>query len=239
MKKLFGISALLLLASCQQNATVDPSKFKTVMIQSMGEVETLPDMATFFIELNCVDKSVLTSKKCLIEKSNELHRKLHSFGINKEDILTTAVKMNKSYAWRNNSSVFEGFRSSTSIFITVKNIDKLDQIYTELLENRNIELGGLSYSHSKIDSLKNQAYLNALEKSAVLTDKLLEKLPETTKEILKIGNVAISASFPEPRNQKFLEQNEVAADATSDSSIAISKGTVKVSATLYVEYQIK
>ena len=239
MKKLFGISALLLLASCQQNATVDPSKFKTVMIQSMGEVETLPDMATFFIELNCVDKSVLTSKKCLIEKSNELHRKLHSFGINKEDILTTAVEMNKSYAWRNNSSVFEGFRSSTSIFITVKNIDKLDQIYTELLENRNIELGGLSYSHSKIDSLKNQAYLNALEKSAVLTDKLLEKLPETTKEILKIGNVAISASLPEPRNQKFLEQNEVAADATSDSSIAISKGTVKVSATLYVEYQIK
>ena len=109
MKKLFGISALLLLASCQQNATVDPSKFKTVMIQSMGEVETLPDMATFFIELNCVDKSVLTSKKCLIEKSNELHRRLQSFGINKEDILTTAVEMNKSYAWRNNSSVFEGF----------------------------------------------------------------------------------------------------------------------------------
>ena len=239
MKKLFGNSALLLLASCQQNATVDPSKFKTVMIQSMGEVETLPDMATFFIELNCVDKSVLTSKKCLIEKSNELHSKLQSFGINKEDILTTAVEMNKSYAWRNNSSVFEGFRSSTSIFITVKNIDKLDQIYTELLENRNLELGGLNYSHSKIDSLKNQAYLNALEKSAVLTDKLLEKLPETTKEILKIGNVAISASLPEPRNQKFLEQNEVAADATSNSSIAISKGTVKVSATLYVEYQIK
>ena len=239
MKKLFGNSALLLLASCQQNATVDPSKFKTVMIQSMGEVETLPDMATFFIELNCVDKSVLTSKKCLIEKSNELHGKLQSFGINKEDILTTAVKMNKSYAWRNNSSVFEGFRSSTSIFITVKNIDKLDQIYTELLENRNLELGGLNYSHSKIDSLTNQAYLKALEKSAVLTDKLLEKLPETTKEILKIGNVAISASLPEPRNQKFLEQNEVAADATSNSSIAISKGTVKVSATLYVEYQIK
>ena len=78
-----------------------------------------------------------------------------------------------------------------------------------------------------------------MEKSAVLTDKLLEKLPETTKEILKIGNVAISASLPEPRNQKFLEQNEVAADATSNSSIAISKGTVKVNATLYVEYQIK
>ncbi len=239
MKQLFGICILLLLASCQQNSTADPSKFKTIMIQSVGEVETLPDVATFFIDLNCVDKSIKTSKQCLVDKSNELHSRLESFGIDKEDILTTSVDMNKSYAWRNNSNVFEGFRSSTTIFITVKNIDKLDEIYTELLENRNLDLGGLSYSHSKIDSLKNQAYINALEKSAILTDRLLEKLPESKKEILKIGNVALSASLPEAKNQRFEEQDAVHAEATSNRSIAISKGTVKVTATLYVEYQIK
>ncbi len=239
MKQFFGICVLLLLASCQQNSTADPAKFKTIMIQSVGEIATLPDLATFFIDLNCVDKSIKTSKQCLVDKSNELHIKLQSFGINKEDILTTSVDMNKSYAWRNNSNVFEGYRSSTTIFITVKNIDKLDEIYTELLENRNLDLGGLSYSHSKIDSLKNQAYINALEKSAILTDKLLEKLPESKKEILKIGNVAISASLPEAKNQKFLEEDQVNAEATSNRSIAISKGTVKVAATLYIEYQIK
>jgi uncharacterized protein YggE len=148
--------------------------------------------------------------------------------------------MNKSYAWRNNSSVFEGYRSSTTVFVTVRNIEKLDEIYTELLENRNLDLGGLSYSHSRLDSLKNEAYVNALEKSGILTDILLGKLPESKKEILKIGNVEISASMPEANESKYeaeFDMEEVA--VSKNKSIAISKGTVRVTATLFVEYQIK
>jgi len=210
------------------------------MIKSLGEVETLPDMATFHIDLNCLDKSIKDSKKCLVDKSNELNTNLQSFGINKDDILTTSVDMNKSYAWRNNSSVFEGYRSSTTVFVTVRNIEKLDEIYTELLENRNLDLGGLSYSHSRLDSLKNEAYVNALEKSGILTDILLGKLPESKKEILKIGNVEISASMPEANESKYeaeFDMEEVA--VSKNKSIAISKGTVRVTATLFVEYQIK
>jgi uncharacterized protein YggE len=209
------------------------------MIKSYGEVETLPNIATFHIDLNCLDKSIKTSKKCLVEKSNELHDKLQTFGIAKDDILTTSVDMNKSYTWRNNSSVFEGYRSSTTVFISVRNIDKLDEIYTELLENRNLDLGGLSYSHSEIDSLKNEAYVNALKKSGILSEKLLEQIPETKKEILKIGNIEITASLPESNESKYEAENEMPVVVSKNKSVAISKGTVKVTATLFVEYQIK
>ena len=240
MKQLIGIMSLFVLIGCQNNTPIERSKFKTIMIESFGEIEVLPDMATFYIDLNCLDKSIKPSKKCLVDKSNELRDKLLSFGIDKGDILTTSVDLNRSYTWRNSSRVFEGYRSSTTIFITVKNIESLDEIYTELLENRNLDLGGLSYSHSKLDSLKNEAYVNALEKSNILTDKLLSKLPESEKEILKIGNVEITASLPESYDLKFddayaMEESEV----VKNRSIAISKGTVKVTATLYVEYQIK
>ncbi len=236
MKKLIGIFSFLTLLSCQNTSTVEPSKFKTIMIKSIGELETLPDMATFQIDLTCLDKSIKTSKKCLVSKSNELIDKLKSFGINKDDILTTSINMNKSYTWRNNSNVFEGYRSSTSVFVTLRNIEKLDEIYTELLENRNLDLGGLNYSHSRLDSLKNEAYVNALDKSEILVDKFLERLPETKKEILKIGNVEISTSLPEPNESKYVEA-EVA--FSRNKSVAISKGTVRVTATLFVEYQIK
>lgn len=210
------------------------------MIKSLGEVESLPDMATFHINLNCLDRSIQASKNCLVEKSNELTSKLQSFGISKDDILTTSVEMNRSYAWRNNSSVFEGYRSSTAIFVTIKNIENLDEIYTELLENRNLDLGGLNYSHSQIDSLKNEAYVNALDKAGILTDKLLEKLPESRKEILKIGNVEISASMPEGKDSSLeVQYDREEGQAARNQSIAISKGTVKVIATLFVEYQIK
>lgn len=122
------------------------------------------------------------------------------------------------------------------MFITVKNIEKLEEIYTELLENQNLELGGLSYKHSKLDSLQNEAYVIALEKAGILSDRLIETLPESRKEILKIGNVEISASMPEPRD--FGREVQQEAMAYQDRSVAINKGTVKVTSILFVEYQI-
>ena len=239
MKQLFLALSIILLAACQNSSTNSPTKFKTIMIKSYGEVETLPDMATFRISLNCLNMSIKVSKKCLVDKSNELIAKMQSFGIKSEDILTTSVEMSKSYRWANNSQVFEGYNSSTSLFVTVKNIAKLDEIYTELLDNKNLDLGGLSYSHSMLDSLKNEAYLAALENANTLSDKLLSKLPESKKEILKIGNVELSASMPEGlemEDKAALMEMEV---ATKNRSVAISKGTVVVSAVLFVEYQIK
>lgn len=240
MKHLIGIIGLLALTSCQNNSNPEEVIFKTIQIKSIGEAETLPDMATFQISLDCLDKSIKTAKKCLIDKSNELDNLLQSLGIYKDDILTTSVTLNRSYTWKNNSSVFEGFRSSATLYVTIRDIDKLDIIYTELLENRNLELSGLSYSHTKLDSLKNEAYLNALEKANNLADRLLEKLPESKKEILKIGNVELSASIPTENELMYMSDFDMKENEVSlEKNIAISKGTVYISATLYVEYQIK
>lgn len=238
MKPILQIFVILLFISCQNKQSIDPAKFKTIMVKSVGEIETLPDIANFHIDLNCLDTSIKASKNCLVEKSNDLISLLKSFGIAGEDILTTSVDLNKSYTYRNNSRIFEGYRSSTSVFVTVKNIANLDELYTELLENQNLQLGQLSYSHSALDSLKNEAYVKALEKAGILTDRLLENLPETKKEILKIGNVEIAASMPERKDSRY--EMEVMEQVQNDGaeSIAINKGTVKVNATLFVEYQI-
>ena len=147
--------------------------------------------------------------------------------------------MNKSYSWRNNTQVFEGYNSSTTIHVKLRDISKLDQIYTELLENRNLELSGLTYTHSKIDSLKNEAYIDALKKANALADNLLKELPASEKEILKIGNVEISASMPEANQSRVADGYAVAEVAAQNRAINISKGTVLVNATLFVEYQIK
>lgn len=233
---------LFLLAGCQVQDSGAPAKYKTIMIKADGKVETLPDMATFRIRLDCMKKSTGEAKQCLVEKSQELNRKLLSFGIKQQDILTTSVEMNPVYNWVKNSRVFEGYSSSTTMIVTVKNLDKLDGLYTELIENRNLEIGGLAYSHSQLDSLKNEAYANALKKAGVLADKLLTELPEKKKEILKIGNVAIQASIPEARETKqesVFGFAEAQSASVASNSVSISKGTVTVEAELFVEFQIK
>lgn len=232
----------LLICSCQNQNSVPKQKFKTIMLKSEGHVETQPDMASFYINLNCLEWTAKKSKECLVEKSNELQEQLLASGIDEKEILTTRVTLNKSYRWERNTRVFKGFASSTRVHVTIKNIDLLDDIYTELLDNSNLSLGGLNYSHSKIDSLKNEAYLNALNNSALLADKLLSKIPETKKEVLKIGNVEISSSlrnndnFKNERKMNLIENTEI---AEKSKTIAMSTGTVNVWATLFVEYNIE
>ncbi|HSI89712.1 MAG TPA: SIMPL domain-containing protein [Adhaeribacter sp.] len=213
------------------------------MIKAAGEVETVPDMATFRIQLSCLKPTIGASKQCLVDKSNALHKKLLSFNLDPKDILTTSVDLQKGYEWRNNSRVFTGYNSSTTMIVTVKNLDNLDRIYTELIENQNLEIGNLAYSHSKLDSLKNEAYLKALRNSKVLADRLLTELPEKKKEILKIGNVAITSSLPEAKDAQqdyaYAEAAAAGVRTQANQNISVSRGTVLVNAELFVEYLIK
>lgn len=225
----------MILAGCANKSAEAPSKFKTMMIKSSGEVEVMPDMATFNIDLSCRDKSIKVSKKCLVDKSNELNTKLLAYGIEKHDLMTTSVDLEKSYTWVNGNRVFEGYRSSTRIQVKLKDLDILENIYTDLLENENLELGGLNYIYSKEDSLKNEAYLVALKKSEVMVDKLLEHLPEKEKEVLKVGNVEISSSS----SVEVSYNDENSFRFNNRPSISISRGLITVNANLYVEYLIK
>ena len=143
MKRFFVIIFIALIGAGMLCAT-EPNTNKTIKIHSVGEVEVIPDMATFNIDLNCLDVNLANSKKCLVEKSASLIKKLQSFGIASKDIMTTSVNMQKSYTWQNNKRVFEGYKSSTSIFVTVRDINKLEAVYSDLLENKNTEVGGLN-----------------------------------------------------------------------------------------------
>ncbi len=126
MKNIFAIAMLALLSACQVNSNSSSTKFKTIMIESVGKIDTMPNEASFYINLSCLDKSVASAKECLVKQSNELMSKLLGYGIKKEDILTTSVDLQKSYKWMNNSQVFEGYRSSTTIHVKMRDLDKLD-----------------------------------------------------------------------------------------------------------------
>ena len=235
MKPLLLLSSFLLLVSCRTNTAVQPP-YKSMMIKSVGEVEVQPDMASFYVNLSCIDKSIEQSKQCLVSQSKNLHSKLIGFGIEEKDLQTGSVTMNKSYIWNNGTRIFEGYRSTTQVFVTIRNIDKLDDVYTSLLGDELLELAALNYSHSKMDSLKNEAYINALDKSMATVDKLLENLPESKKEVMNIGNVEINTQAPELK-YRFGNADRMEVDA--NQTVAISPGIIRINATLFVEYRIR
>ncbi len=236
------LMATILLVGCGDRKA--DRSFKTMMLKSEGEVETLPDMATFTIDLNCLSTRVAESKKCLVEKSKTLTDRLLAFGIEQNDIKTTSISSYKSYTWRNNSQVFEGYRSTLTTYVTVRNLDKIDEIYTEFLEDKNLEISKFNYTHSKIDSLENEAYLVALNKANILADKLLTGLKESKKDVIKVGNVQISSTISNTNvgDEYIHYEKTLASDEAlpiAKPYLSVNKGMVRVNATLYVEYRIR
>jgi uncharacterized protein YggE len=218
--------------------TSDYIQEKTIRLSSTGSVLVIPDEASFQIRLGCIDRDISISKTCLTEKSNQLIKDLVAAGIAKKDIQTTSIEMRKNYQWKNGERVFEGYSSSVVNFVKIRELDKLDEIYTELLGNEDLEINGLNYSHSMRESFQNQAYLQALDKANVLADKLISKVGATKKEILQISNVQFRED-PQPRN--YGQMNIVQEDMRSNESspVEISAGMIKIQATLFVEYRFK
>lgn len=231
MKSLFLILSAILLISCNHG-----NDYKTILLKTSGSVEIAPDEASIIINASCVNMDIKQAKACLVDITSKLNDDLTSFGMKKEDILTTNVNLSKDYIWRDNSEVFDGYRASTTTSVKVRNLNILDEIYSKLLSNEKLTIGSLSFSHSKMDSIDGVAYLNALESANKLAEQILSQLPEKNKIITQVSNFEISKSEVQPeRNAKMLE---VAEQALDNSSITVNIGNMKAVQHLYVEFKI-
>jgi uncharacterized protein len=230
MKRVFLILPFLMLVSCNPE-----NDYKTILLKASGTVEIAPDEASIMITASCLNKDIRQARSCLIDITSNLDNELRSFGIQKEDILTTNVNLNKQYIWSNNSEVFNGYSASTTTSVRVRDLKILDELYTNLLSNDKLTVGSLTYGHSKMDSLNNMAYIRALENANRLADQILTQLPEKNKSILQVSNFEItkSESNQEIKYERLAENQEL-----SKSNISINFGNMVAVQQLHVEYKI-
>jgi uncharacterized protein len=230
MKRVFLILPFLMLVGCNPE-----NDYKTILLKASGTVEIAPDEASIIITASCLNKDIRQARSCLIDITSNLDNDLRSFGIQKEDILTTNVNLSKQYIWSNNSEVFNGYSASTTTSVRVRDLKILDELYTNLLSNDKLTVGSLTYGHSKMDSLNNMAYLRALENANMLADQILTQLPEKNKSIVQVSNFEItkSESDPEIKYERLAENQEL-----SKSNITINFGNMVAVQQLYVEYKI-
>ena len=230
MKRLLFLLPTLMLFSCNPK-----NDYKAILLKATGTVEVAPDEASIIINASCTDRDINQAKACLIEITSDLNEDLNEFAIQKEDILTTNVNLNKEYIWINNSEVFNGYRASTTTSVRVRNLDNLDELYTTLLGNDKLSIGSLTYGHSKMDSINNLAYLKALENANKTADQILDQLPEKNKSIVQVSNFEIKQSDNRlGLKYEGLEENQ----SLDKSTLTINLGNVVAVQQLFVEYKI-
>lgn len=197
MKTLMVFASLLFMASCdfshktttKAENTILP---KIIVLQATGKIETAPNRAHFSVTINCLDKEMEAAKQCLIDRTKALMSQLQSFGIDTQHIKTTDLQYQKAREWENGSYVFKGYKANSTTNITIQNLQKLNRIYTAMLAQQHFSVNLVQFTHSAHDSLQNEAYAMALENADRLADKLLSQMPENSKDLVQVSNVAFS-----------------------------------------------
>lgn len=244
--KLFKILSFILvfgLLSCQPqtSGTKNSERYKTILIAASGEIELAPNMASFSVDISCEKKKMSDSRQGLAERQKVLLDILKEFEIEDSNIQTGYINFRKNYKWVNSSNVFIGYLSSISTNVTLKDISKIDDLYSRIMEEEVLDPRTINFSHTNLDSIGKVAYQIALENANSTVDQIMEKMDEDEKQILRIGNIGLP-QIGQDENTIVGLSGELARREykyKDFDKIQISKGSIQISKNLTVEYKIK
>lgn len=234
MRWLAFITLSLALAGCQ---TAENKDTIVLNLSSSGEVKVVPDMASLLATISCTNKNLTFSTNCTKRGIDTLFQLLEQNGVEKKDYHSSRIELEKEYTWRNNSNVFNGYKSSSTISMVFRDLDAMGQVITQTMTMKDVSLYGLSYSHSKIDDLVQQAYLLALDNTNQLAEKMKEKTGGKSLEIMEIMNT--TGDFVTQVTTKQLEKREgIVAARTRSAPIQINPGELTLTKEVQVLYRV-
>ncbi|MDH5784076.1 MAG: SIMPL domain-containing protein [Chromatiales bacterium] len=234
MKRLACLLLTVTLLGCQGE---EPSDFLLLNLASNGEVKLIPDMASMSATISCTDKVIERSADCTKRAITNLFQLLDKHGIKKEDYHSTRINLEKEHTWRNNSHIFVGYKSSSTISMVFRDLDAMSQVITAALTMKSVELSGLNYSHSQIDEMSQQAYLNALDTSRELAEKMQEKLGGKSLVVMEVNNSGQNFVTRVPAGLMKREMAQGFAD-TATSPIQINPGELTLAKEVNVLYKV-
>ncbi|MGY5355689.1 SIMPL domain-containing protein [Wenyingzhuangia sp. IMCC45467] len=222
---------------------------QTISLTAKGEVEVTPDIASTNISITKTNKNADDLKEIILDISKNLNHKLLKLKIDKKDIQTSNIQINKEYDWVKSEKVFKGYRASISTSVTFRDLKNLEKIYADLLSNEDITVNGIQYDYSKKEEAENDAYIKALSNANILADKLSKEIENRPKLLTSdnkkvkiiINSISNNGESPTPSPRPVMYKTNVsfeASDNMATPSIDINAGTITYVKSLTVVYQL-
>ncbi|MDD4289692.1 MAG: SIMPL domain-containing protein [Patescibacteria group bacterium] len=117
-------------------------------------------------------------------KINKIYSEVEKLGINREDIKTQNYYLNPNYNVINNNPKVTGYNANQTIVVTLKDIEKNEELISKIIQTATInganQINGVSFENSKINDIKQEARIKAIEdargRSRILAKALGVKL---------------------------------------------------------------
>ncbi len=237
MKRSLLLIAVALLATA--SLAMAEKTTRTLAVTGTAEVAVSPDICymTFVVTTEHKTSAVKSYKKNN-ELMTEVSAAIRELDIESKDIQTRNFSITPEYRWieKTNKRVFEGYEVSHTLFIKVRDLEKVSDILDAAVTAGATQVSSVTFT---VENPKK--YLVDARVEAIKAARKKAELMAGTAGVKLLKPMSISEYEP-GGYYRFAAQANVAFDATTLSggeSVSLEPGEVKLSLTVNITYEIR
>jgi uncharacterized protein len=245
MKKLFLLTAAVLMLSLQvlAQSAIEPP---LITVSGQAEVRVPPDEVVFSLDVEFVDKDMLTAKKRTDDSVKEVLSIARKNNVKAEDVQTSHISVQPKYNTddleyaqrRTVKRVLVGYEVSKTVAVRLRDISRFDELLSDVLKAGVTKVSNVEFRDSQIRKHKDQARAMAMKAAQ-------EKANLMAREIGQ--SIGPAYSITEGGGPNYSRSNVTQNTTTtisgdlseSESDSAIAPGSISVTAQVTVRFRLQ
>lgn len=230
MKRILSLMIAVVLL-CGFGAVAEPALLK---VQGNGVVNVTADVARVVLGVRESVSDVRLAQSAVNEKINAIYDALIAAGVESKDIATESIYIYANYDYSDGEERLVGYTASNSISIVTTQIDKMGEYIDIAFEAGANSLDSIDFSAQDNTEAQKEALKLAVENAY-----------EKAEAIAEAAGMEIAAvrSFDETETQYGSDisakySNARTEDAAMDSSTMVQASSLKVQASVLVEFEL-
>ncbi len=226
------------------NEGSDSKQTNIISVSGDGEVYGTPDIATISFSVRSTQGSVALAQAEVTKRIAVVFDSLNKNSVSKKDIQTTGTSLNPQYQYDNSiclknicpppkPPVIVGYEINESVNVTIRNIDTVGKIISDVVEAGVSDLSGPNFSIDNQDLLKAQARKIAITKARAKALVLAQDLGVSLGKITSFSE----SGFVPP--MLYATAKADMAGAGNSEALPVSVGQNKISSSVTIVYEIK
>ncbi|WP_407321858.1 oxidative stress defense protein [Dickeya ananatis] len=211
------LTMLLGLSSLTAQAGNELPSGPHIVTSGTASVDATPDIARLAIEVSVSSKDVADAKKQVDDRVAQYFAFLDKNGIGKKDINAANLRTQPEYDYlKNGGSVLKGYRAVRQVEVTLRQLDKLNELLDGALKSGLNEIRAVELGVSNPDTYREQARKKAIEQATLQAQSLASGFNATLGPVYSI-RYHVANYQPIPAARMFKTTNMAAQSEVSQT----------------------
>lgn len=208
-----------------------------ISVTGTAEIYVQPDEAIINMGIKVWDEDMDDARAKFYENSEKLSTLLQIYNIDDKFIKTDMINIEPTYKKFHKQSyegdIVSGYRFFKRISVTVKDIEKVEEMLTKIIYSGATNLYGVNYQTSEFREYMDQARKEAILAAKEKAEMLAAELGQSVGKAIKIEEPSMAGN-PWGRSA-----NVTMLSGSNESGPDIQPGMIKISASINVVFELE